>query len=239
MPQNSSTRSTRQSRARLPQSASVNATDRAYAEIKRRIDTNELRAGVVVKQHELAAMLGLSRTPVREALIRIAEEGLIEIRPRYGVLIRPFTLDEISGTCEVLMVLEAHAARRMAEQGATTEAMVALEAGQAVMEAAVATQDVAAWLEADEAFHKRLASECGNSQLSTIVHQLWDRLKRVRTSPRQHRSISPAANREHASLIRAIRQRNAQRASEIQGKHRLRGTAGMLALLSDNGIETI
>ncbi len=222
-----------------PDAAAVTATDHAYAEIKRRINANELRAGMVVKQDVLAKMLELSRTPVREALIRIAEEGLVELRPRYGVLIRPFTLDELAATYDVLMVLEAHAARRVAEQGATREVLAALEAAQTVMESAVATQDIAAWVKADESFHRLLAKECGNAQLCKIVHGLWDRLKRVRNQIQRHRAISVAANREHANLIHAIRRRNAGRAFDVQLQHRVRGTAGMLELLNNQGFKEI
>ena len=226
-------------RSRKPRSDEVTATDHAYAEIKRRINVNELPAGLLIKQHVLAEMLGLSRTPVREALIRIAEEGLVEIRPRYGVLIRPFTLDELAGIHDVLMVLEAHAARRVEEQGAAPEALAEMDAAQAVMVAAVARQDIAAWVKADEAFHKLLAKECGNAQLSRLVHGLWDQLKRVRNRTQKHREMPVASNRDHVNLLHAIRRRNAQRAFDVQLEHRMRGAAGLLDLLKRNGFTEI
>ncbi len=226
-------------RSRNSQPAAVSATDHAYAEIKRRINANELSAGMTVKQDELAGMLKLSRTPVREALIRIAEEGLVEIRPRHGVLIRPFTLDELSGTYDVLMVLESHAARRVAEQGATVEVMAALEAAHKDMETAVEEKNIAAWIKADETFHRHLAKACGNIQLAKIVDALWDRLKRVRNRTEQHRAMPVASNRDHANLIHAIRRRNAQRAFDVQLQHRLRGRAGLLELLSSKGFTEI
>ena len=107
---------------------SVNATDHAYAELKRQINCNELPAGQSFLQDELAQMVNTSRTPAREALIRLAEEGLVEIRPGHGILIRRFSIDEVAGIYEVLTMLEAQAARGLAERGMAPDGMARLEA---------------------------------------------------------------------------------------------------------------
>lgn len=217
----------------------VQATAIAYAELKRRINANELAAGRMYKQDEIAAMLEISRTPAREALIRLAEEGLVEFRPRHGVCIRLVSIDELAGTYEVLTMLEAQAARRLAERGASAEGLARLELAHRSMEAALHNREIAAWIDADEAFHKVLVSECGNEPLRRIVHALWDRLRRVRHMTRSLRTLPANSNRDHANLIRAIRRREAQKAFDVHHKHRQDAMTAMLALLDHHGIREI
>ena len=69
--------------------------DRAYAEVKRRILDNEMPAGYQILEQELAEMLDMSRTPVREAMIRLAEEGMVEIRPRHGLRVLPLSASDM------------------------------------------------------------------------------------------------------------------------------------------------
>ncbi len=216
--------------------ATVNATDHAYAELKRRINCNELAAGHSFMQDELAAMLKISRTPTREALIRLAEDGLVEIRPRHGILIRCFSIDELAGVYEVLAMLEAQAARRLAEHGVAPDGLALMELAHRTMEQALEHRELAAWIDGDEAFHKILVSECGNEPLRKIVHGLWDRMRRVRHVTRSLRTLSAASNRDHAAILQAIRQRDGQKAFDLHFQHRTRSAATMLELLSRNNL---
>ena len=223
-------------RAHNVRDASVNATDHAYAELKRRINCNELPAGQSFLQDELAQMVNTSRTPAREALIRLAEEGLVEIRPRHGILIRRFSIDEVAGNYEVLTMLEAQAARRLAERGIAPDGMARLEAAHQTMNQTFKNHDVAAWIDADEALHKVLVSECGNEPLRKIVHGLWDRMRRVRHVTRPLRTLTAASNCDHAEIIRTIRDRDGTAAFNVHCQHRIRSAANMLDLLRRNNL---
>lgn len=215
--------------------AAVNATCHAYAELKRRINCGELQAGQLFKQHVLAEMLSISRTPVREALIRLAEEGLVEIRPRHGVRVKVLTLGEIAGIFEVLTVLEAHAARRVAEQGISGDALAHMEHANRTMLTATERRDFSSWIAADESFHRVLVSDCGNQQLRLIVHGLWDRTRRMRHLAQQQRTIRDASNREHADLIAAIRGRHGQTAFDVHHQHRVGASVATLEFLRQAG----
>lgn len=223
-------------RARNGRDATVNATDHAYAELKRRINSNELPAGQSFLQDELAAMLQMSRTPVREALIRLAGEGLVEFRPRHGILIRCFSIDELAGIYEVLTMLEAQAARRLAERGISPDGLARLEAAHQTMEKAFANRALSDWIDADEAFHKILVSECGNEPLRKIVHGLWDRMRRVRHVTRPLRTLSAASNGDHAAIISAIKSRDGQKAFDEHVQHRTRSATAMLTVMSRNNL---
>ena len=224
----------RQTRLARPASA-INATNHAYAELKRRINCNELPAGKLFKQQSLAEMLDISRTPAREALIRLEEEGLIEIRPRHGVRVKPVTLDELAGIYEVLMVLEAHAARRLAEIGASADGLQLLERAHQAMLGASGAHNIGGWIEADEAFHRIVVSECGNTQMRAVVHALWDRTRRIRLLTMTGRCIRPESNTEHAALIEAVRDRQGTKAGDIMRQHRSCASAAMLCNLRGTG----
>ena len=91
--------------SRLPQ------TLRAYRVLRRRILDNEMPPNAQYLEQELANALGMSRTPVREALIRLSEERLVEIRPRHGARVLPVSVDDMREIYEMMTELEALAAR--------------------------------------------------------------------------------------------------------------------------------
>jgi DNA-binding GntR family transcriptional regulator len=85
--------SARDSLAGDPSVFRVPFAERAYRELHRRIPDNDLAAGTVLLEQELASLLSMSRTPVREAMVRLAEEGMVEIRPRHGMRILPVSAE--------------------------------------------------------------------------------------------------------------------------------------------------
>src|SRR4051795_10593826 len=95
--------------------------DRAYYAIRELIVTLELPPGSVVKEPELTQRLGIGRTPVREALRRLAQERLIEVFPRRGMLVTKVDVRDLARLCEVRAVLEPEAARLAAERAAGRE----------------------------------------------------------------------------------------------------------------------
>jgi DNA-binding GntR family transcriptional regulator len=92
----------------------VFSADRAYTEVRRRIIENEMPAGSVVLEQDLAQELGMSRTPVREAMIHLAKEGLVEVRPRHGFRVLPISAKDMVDIYEILTALESTAAATLA-----------------------------------------------------------------------------------------------------------------------------
>ena len=113
----------------LTPAAPETAAGRAYAALRAQVLDGTLPAGTMVLEGELAAALGLSRTPVRQALVRLADEGLIELRPRHGMRVRPIAADDMREIYQVLTALEASAARLCAERGVPGGELEALELG--------------------------------------------------------------------------------------------------------------
>lgn len=216
-----------------------NATAFAYTELKRLIHANKLTPGRTFLQQALAELLKVSRTPVREAVIRLAEEKLVEIRPRYGVYVRPFSHVELTEAYDLLAALESHAALRVAEKGPSEAFLKRLDALHETMEAAAAANDVPGWVAADESFHKEIVAAAGNALLRATVDATWERLSRARLLTLDMRSISQASNREHAAVLAALKKRDGRKAYEAFLKHRERAAQDFIETLKRRGVAAL
>lgn len=214
----------------------VKATDHAYTELKRAIEGNALRGGRNYLQQDIAENLRISRTPSREAIIRLACEGLVDIEPRHGIRVRLLTLDDINEIHDCLAALEGHAVRRIAQQGVSPPGLAELTAAQATMERAAAQGDLALWVTGDRAFHNAIIAACGNNQLQRAAALHWDRLSRVRVRLAGLRPSPAVSIREHAAILGAIRRGDAEKAYELHVRHHARAADVFTAQLSREGV---
>lgn len=209
----------------------VRASERAYQDLRGRILSGSLPAGAFVLEAELAADLGLSRTPTREALVRLADEGLVELRPRHGMRVRAVSAADMREIYEVLTELEAAAARRCAANGVPDEVMARLEGAVAQMDKALAADDLPGWAAADDAFHRALLEACGNTQLAAAANAFNDKVRRARALTLRLRPKPVASNDDHRVLVSAIRARDPATAEAIHRTHRKRAGAMLADLL--------
>ena len=207
------------------------STDRAYRELKRRILNNELLPGTQALETELAASLGLSRTPVREAIIRLAEDGLVEVRPRHGMRILPISAKDMADIYVILTELESTAARMVAAKGVGRDEIAALEAAVRDMDRALRADDLEAWAAADERFHKLLVEYCGNRRIAAIVNMFWDQSHRARMATLRVRPKPVDSNKDHAAVVAAIKRGDAEAAGRIHRQHRVRATEMLAELI--------
>lgn len=212
-------------------------TLRAYDELRRRILDNEMPAGAQYLEQTLADELGMSRTPVREALIRLSDERLVEVRPRHGARILPVSAADMAEIYELLTALEAMAARRVAERGLNSIQLTRLEAYVAGMEEALARDDLAGWSAHDRNFHNALVELSGNRRLAQVVAMFRDQAHRARMQTLALRPKPTQSNREHAALVTAIRNRDGAAAFEIHRRHRQDAGRMLLKLLAGQKAE--
>ena len=210
--------------------------DRAYAEVKRRILDNEMPAGYQILEQELAELLEMSRTPVREAMIRLAEEGMVEIRPRHGLRVLPLSATDMEEIYQVLIALESTAAQLVAERGLSEEQLSELRAAVEDMDRTLATDDLRAWAAADERFHMLLVEFCGNARLRTLVGTFWDQAHRVRMATLRLRPKPVDSNKDHAAVVDAITRGDAEAAREIHRQHRIRAGRMLVSILKEHGL---
>jgi DNA-binding GntR family transcriptional regulator len=209
----------------------ANNTLKAYREIRRRIFENEMPAGAQFLEQQLAELLNMSRTPVREALIRLEEERLVEVKPRHGVRILPVLPDDMREIYDLLAELEAVAARRAAERGLTETQLKALEVTTVDMAAALAAGDMKAWSRADEQFHQLMTQAAGNSRMVQVVNMLIDQSQSVRMKILDSRPPPKDSNDDHMAVLDAVKRRDPEAAFKIQHAHRQRAGRLLTALL--------
>lgn len=176
-------------------------------------------------------MLDMSRTPVREALIRLAQEGMVEVRPRHGMRVLPISADDMQEIYEVLIALEAKAAELVAERGASEAELAALDQTLVDMEAALAVDDLESWLAADERFHMMLVELSGNRRLAAMVATVWGQAHRARTLTLRLRPKPTDSNLDHAAVVDAIRRRDADTARRTHREHRSQAGEMLVGLL--------
>jgi len=208
----------------------------AFAELRRRIFNNELPAGFQATEQEVADLLDMSRTPVREALIRLAGEGLVEVRPRHGMRVLPVSAGDMKEIYEILTSLESTAAYLVAARGLSEEELHGLHAAVDNMEKALDEDDLIAWSEADRRFHSLLVTLCGNERLTSLVETFMGQAHRVRMLTLKLREKPVKSNADHAELVAAIERGDPEEARQIHRAHRERAGETLVRILEDLGL---
>lgn len=205
--------------------------DLAYQSMRRRILDNVWPPGYRALEQELALSMGMSRTPVREALIRLANEGLVEIMPRHGMRVLPVSAEDMRDIYQMLTALESMAAELVVNRKPTAAQLKPLVDASRDMAKAVKADDLDAWAAADERFHRRLIELCGNRLLIDAVQNCWDRAHRARMVTLRMRPKPTHSTREHMDVVEKIRCGDARGAFESHRAHRERGGRELLAIL--------
>ena len=191
---------------------------RIYADLRADLVSLERLPGEPISEAELARSYGFSRTPAREAVRKLADEGLIEIFPQSGTFAARIPLAALPETIVIRKALEETSARLAAERGPRSHIIALLAQLERQREASRAG-DRNAFHEADEAFHGAIAEAAGYRGIWTLVEQVKvhvDRYRRL-TLPQEGRMAR--AIREHAAIAAAIESGDGARAAQAMGAH--------------------
>jgi phosphonate utilization transcriptional regulator len=172
-------------------------------ELERMILAGDLAAGEQLREVEVAAMLGVSRGPVREAFRALEESGLVHLEKNRGVYVRQIGVHEADEIFELRALLDEFAGRRLAAT-ATAEALAELRAIVAAMDAAASAGDVDAYLAANIGFHDRLVALAGNDKLLRVYRRLVNELHVFRRTSLARGDTLPASTREHHDILKRI-----------------------------------
>ena len=186
--------------------------------LEQRIVEGELGNGKRLDETELSNFYGVSRTPVREALQRLAESGLAEHLPRRGTFVRSPSLSQLVEMFEVMAELECMAIR-LAARRATSNDIDALEKDNETCRAAVAANDTKKYYEVNARLHDRIYQMSGNSFLANEARRLHDRLRPFRRLQLRVRGRMEESMAEHDIILAALRDGDANRAMETMKKH--------------------
>jgi DNA-binding GntR family transcriptional regulator len=204
--------------------------DEAYGAIRRRILDNAYPPGHQVLEGALAGELGLSRTPVREALIRLANEGLLEVIPRHGMRVLPVSPNDMREIYVVLTALESAALEILARRRPGDAELRPLVDATRDMTRALKADDLDAWAAADERFHQGLVELAGNRTLMDAVARVGDRVHRARMFTLRLRPKPVNSTHEHMAMLDRIRAGDEKGVVEVYRAHRERAGRELLAI---------
>ena len=212
--------------------ASQPAAEAAYAQIKQAIITGSLAPGRKVSEPVLAQSMGVSRTPVHQAIVRLQSEKWLEVSSRRGILIAPLDATELREIYEVLSGLEGLAVVSLAVRPSQDES-VDLEIAAAAQrcEDALAAKNLRLWAEADNSFHNMLLEHSGNFTLCRVAAPMIEHAHRARLLTVNLRPWPTASNEDHARILGGIRRRDPQEARAALDHHRRRGIATLVPIL--------
>ncbi len=214
-------------------------TERALQKLRELIFAGDLAAGSNHLETELAARLNMSRTPIREALLILQSQGLLELQPRKGVRIRPISYEDMADIYDVLTALESLAAESAARAGHATAELAILKAAIDDMDQAIAAGDLDAWADADERFHKELVRLGGNRRVKAIVDMMSDQVRRARTITLALRPLPTKSNNDHRQVFEAIKDGDAALARDLHRNHRRHAKAIILDVLEKHRLRFV
>lgn len=203
-------------------------SSRVYTWTKERIIDGTFAAGKMISEGEISDALDVSRTPVREALLRLAGEGILELFPKRGALVVPVTVADMRNVMEARLLIEPWAAT-VASRLANRQALVThLTLLVSQMAAAQLPEETLQYREADRLFHEAIVAATENSLMDAFYQSLRDRQLRMgfaalgHTEGRVERSHS-----EHRAITRAIAAGDAEQAAELVRAHIVNNRAAL------------
>ncbi|MEU6301445.1 GntR family transcriptional regulator [Streptomyces chartreusis] len=194
------------------------AADRVYTHVKQGVLDRRYGGGTLLTEGELAEAVGVSRTPVREALLRLEVEGLIKLYPKKGALVLPVSAQEIKDVVETRILVEEHAARKAVP--APPGLIERLEELLARQKEQAAAGDLAAAAVTDRCFHAEIVRSGGNEILSRLYDQLRDRQLRMGVAVMySHPDRIAKTLVEHEEILQALRSGDTEAAVGLVHRH--------------------
>ncbi|MER5773104.1 GntR family transcriptional regulator [Streptomyces sp. NPDC002039] len=203
----------------MPSAATaVTAADRVYRHVKQGVLDRRFEGGLLLTEGEVAEAVGVSRTPVREALLRLETEGLLKLYPKKGALVLPVSVQEIADVIETRLLVEEFTARKaVPAPPALLDRLAALIVEQRRHAAA---GDLVALMAADRGFHAEIVRHAGNQILCRLYDQLRDRQLRMGVALlHSHPERVERTLVEHTEILDALRSGNADTAAAAVRAH--------------------
>jgi DNA-binding GntR family transcriptional regulator len=189
-----------------------------HAALRRAILTMEIRPTAALSEKELSLRYDVSRTPVREALIKLADEGLVDILPQRGTFVAPIRMEEVSEAQFIREALEAAVIRSSAERS-TPELIARLRALLVAQRRAAKEKDLEGFLQLDEAFHRAFSESIGQSRSWRLIQSVKAQLDRVRFLSLPEPGHLDAMVTQHEAIVRAVEVKDVDQAERVMRGH--------------------
>jgi len=210
----------------------TNLREEAVEVLRAAILGGELEPGSIHSAVGLAERLGVSPTPVREAMLELANSSLVEVLPNRGFRVTVVDDQDLDEICELRMLLEVPAVALVIDR-ATDDGLEGLHEPLTALESAARQNDIASFLVADRRFHLELLALAGNQRLVEIIAGLRDQTRITGLRSLADRGALQATAEEHRPILEALRARDTVGAERLMRAH-LEHTRGAWAGLAES-----
>ncbi|HEX6289536.1 MAG TPA: GntR family transcriptional regulator [Herpetosiphonaceae bacterium] len=215
----------------------IDLTEQTYRVLKDKILRGELKPGMQISVPSTAVALGVSRTPVNDALKRLANDGLVEIIPRQGTFVTELTARDVAEIFDMRLMIELYAAETIFQIGAVDHVAAALQSPMSGMEQAIVGnefQDHETFTINDQEFHTLLVKTTGNNRLIRTYTQLHANTHGARIHYLASGDAQETHN-EHLAILAAFKNNNLAEARRALRAHITRVKDKMLDVLEQRG----
>lgn len=194
------------------------AASRIYSDLRRELVSLQRRPGEAISEAQIALSFGVSRTPVREAILKLSDEGLLEIYPQSGIFVSRIPIDALPEAIIIRKALEETTAR-LAAEGATSSQILALRSILERQREASEAGDIEAFHQADELFHATVADVAGYPGIWKFIQQVKVQVDRYRRLTLPQLGRIPKVITEHEAVLIAIEAHDPERARRAMETH--------------------
>jgi DNA-binding GntR family transcriptional regulator len=203
-----------------PPPAFRSRADEVYEQLKRDVADFQLVPGDRFTENEISERLGVSRTPVRQALFRLQQEGFVEVLFRSGWRVLPFDFDQFEQLYDLRMVLETTAVHRLCEDAVRVDhALLDTLAAIWLVSPAERSRDMAQVSQWDEAFHCQLVAAAGNGEMARVHREVTERIRIIRRLDFTQQPRIDATYDEHAKILQAVQRKRGDQAAMLLRAH--------------------
>lgn len=201
-----------------PVRRAADSGDRAYHALRQALVDFRFRPGERIREARIASEMALSRTPVREALNRLASEGFVTLVPNRGFFVRALDIDDLLDIHELRAIVESAAFARMCRRADDAQIAALADYWQSV-QPAYAAHDADAILEADEGFHMMIAGASGNSEIVALLPTINARIRFIRRILIDHARHDDDLVADHTQIVAAALARDAEGGAVLMRSH--------------------
>ena len=198
--------------------APVSLRDRAYQEIKRRINRMDYRPGAYLNEAQISRTLRIGRTPVHQALDRLMLEGLVQVIPRKGVMVESISLDQVLEIIDVRLVTEPHCVS-LATERATSAEIAAIRDLLNISGTLIRSRDREKLMDIDRSFHGQISRAAKNAVLADTIARLHERSLRFWFISLGDELQLRRVDEEHRAILDAVMRRQRDAAAEAMRHH--------------------
>ncbi len=205
-----------------------------YSLLRESIRKGEYPPGTRLKETQIAAELGVSRTPVREAIHKLERDGFVIMIPGKGAYVRGYDPEKLKELMEVRSLLEGYAAGLAAER-CSEEFFDRLEGILGEFKDAVSKGDLPRYIKLATEFHEAIYRNCGNKKLLELIQSLRDQFFRLRISFLEIPEMAEESLRDHIELVRLMRKRDSRAVEDFVRRYIVKGMEVLLDVTKRGG----